>query len=228
VVQSFGRVFAVSPQLDDAVLSAGGFLAEHPGSCVVTVFAGAPARYGELSEWDAACGFEQGDDIVALRKLEDERALAQLSAAAGWLDFLDGQYSDVRPAPGEVAEALRERALLYKPDTIAFPLGLLHTDHELTHEAGMTLLGLAPGLAQRWVVWADVPYRSLDEQAVGRRLESLRGLGFQLTPVEPPASELTARKPAALAEYPSQLRALGPSTVEDSERAEEIYLLVRG
>lgn len=218
----------MSPHLDDAVLSAGGFLAEHPGSCVVTVFAGEPAGYGELSEWDAACGFEDGDDIVALRKLEDERALAHLSAAAGWLDFLDGQYSDVRPAPGEIAEALRERAVLYRPDTIAFPLGLLHTDHELTHEAALALFELAPDLARQWVVWADVPYRSRDEQVVGTRLESLRGFGFQLTCVERPASELTARKPAALAEYPSQLRALGPSAVEDSERAEEIYLLVRG
>jgi hypothetical protein len=50
-------MLVVSPHLDDAVLSCGRWLAAHPGTLVVTVFAGVPSNGNRLTDWDARCGF---------------------------------------------------------------------------------------------------------------------------------------------------------------------------
>jgi hypothetical protein len=75
------RVVVFSPHFDDAAMGAGHLLLAHPGSTVVTVFAGRPARYpAHPTEWDALGGFRAGDDVVAVRRAEDEAALAVLEA----------------------------------------------------------------------------------------------------------------------------------------------------
>src|SRR3954452_17619426 len=103
------RIVVVSPHFDDAVQGAGYLLAGHPGSTVVTVFAGRPPAYPDTpSEWDALGGFRSGDDVVALRREEDEAALAVLGAEHVWLDFADHQYLDAatRPTSEDVAPVL--------------------------------------------------------------------------------------------------------------------------
>ncbi len=216
----FGRILAVSPHLDDAVLSAGGLLAEHPGSVVVTVFAGFPPAYDGVTEWDAACGFCADDDVVALRRAEDRRAARRLGAASSWLDFVDDQYADERPSIDEIASALRDELAAQVFDTIAIPLGIQHRDHQRTHDACLKVLETGPGL--RWLVWVDVPYRVRHPEQVERKLTALRDRGFRL-------AELTVqpgdRKRAAVAEYASQLRALGVGTVDDAERPEQFAVL---
>src|SRR5205085_7412091 len=87
------RIVVVSPHFDDAVQGAGYVLAGHPGATVVTVMAGRPPAYPDVpSEWDARGGFVAGDDVVALRREEDEAALAVLGAEHRWLGFSDHQY----------------------------------------------------------------------------------------------------------------------------------------
>src|SRR5213078_209954 len=87
------RIVVVSPHFDDAVQGAGYLLAGHPGSTVVTVFAGRPPAYPATpTEWDAFGGFKPGDDVVAIRQDEDIAALTVLGAAWHWLDFSDHQY----------------------------------------------------------------------------------------------------------------------------------------
>src|SRR5262245_53606305 len=76
------RVVIVSPHLDDAVLSCGRFLGAHPGTHVVTVFAGNPPAYPEpLRLWDLQSGFAPGDDVMEVRRQEDKAALAILDAS---------------------------------------------------------------------------------------------------------------------------------------------------
>src|SRR5436853_287558 len=48
---------AISPHLDDAVLSCGQLLAARPGSVVITVFAGMPRDGSQQTDWDRRCGF---------------------------------------------------------------------------------------------------------------------------------------------------------------------------
>jgi LmbE family N-acetylglucosaminyl deacetylase len=234
-VRALAPVTVVSPHLDDAVLSCAGLIAGASATTVVTVFAGippardaaTPAKFLPGSTfWDQASGFAEGDDVVGLRRAEDRAALARLGAAPRWLDFLDSQYV-VEPGesarPSDIATGIRLAIGDLHPATIAFPLGLSHTDHERTHEACFLLLKESPELAQNWVAFIDVPYRVQHRTQADLRLARLRELGYEL---EPFGSDLGERKAAALGEYPSQLKALA-SSIANAELPEEYYLLRR-
>jgi LmbE family N-acetylglucosaminyl deacetylase len=234
-VVALAPVTVVSPHLDDAVLSCAGLIAAAPDATVLTVFAGFPPVRDATTTpeflpgttvWDQSSGFAEGDDVVGLRRAEDRAALAQLGATPRWLDFLDSQYV-VEPGesatPSEIAAAIRAVIEELRPATIAFPLGLEHTDHKRTHEACFLLLKESPELAENWVAFVDVPYRALYRAQADVRLARLRELGYGL---EPLSFDLGAQKVAALSEYPSQLKALAQS-MANAELPEECYVLRR-
>ncbi|HZV27107.1 MAG TPA: PIG-L family deacetylase [Acidothermaceae bacterium] len=228
-------VTVVSPHLDDAVLSCAGLIAGAPTTTVLTVFAGRPPARDTATPpefvpgstfWDQASGFVAGDDVVGLRRAEDRAALAQLGALPRWLDFLDSQYV-VEPGesagPRDIAAAVRAAIGELRPATIAFPLGLEHTDHERTHEACFLLLNESPELATNWIAFIDVPYRARYRAQADLRIARLRELGYELEPLSFDPGE---RKIAALDEYPSQLKALAESTA-NAALPEECFLLRR-
>jgi LmbE family N-acetylglucosaminyl deacetylase len=234
-VSAFAPVTVVSPHLDDAVLSCAGLIAGAPGTTVLTVFAGFPpvrdpATPAEFlpgtTFWDQASGFAGGDDVVGLRRAEDRAALAHLGGVPQWLDFLDSQYvveAAESAEPADIAAEIRAAIEDLRPATLAFPLGLSHTDHERTHEACFLLLKESPELAKNWVAFTDVPYRTLHRAQADVRLARLRDVGYDL---EPLGFDLGERKAAALNEYPSQLKALAPS-IENAVLPEECYWLRR-
>jgi LmbE family N-acetylglucosaminyl deacetylase len=234
-VSDLAPVTVVSPHLDDAVLSCAGLIAGAPATTVLTVFAGFPPARAATTPaeflpgttvWDQSSGFVGGDDVVGLRRAEDRAALAHLGAVPAWLDFLDSQYV-VEPGesadPTDIAAAVRAAIAERRPATIAFPLGLEHTDHKRTHEACFLLLQDSPSLATNWVAFIDVPYRALHRAQADVRLVRLRELGYDLEPLSFDLGELKA---AALDEYPSQLKALAPS-IANAALPEECYLLRR-
>src|SRR4051812_2661178 len=98
-------MIAISPHLDDAVLSCGGLLAARPGSVVITVFAGMPRDGSQQTDWDRRCGFANAAQAVAVRREEDRLALAALQATPHWLHFVDSQYGE-SPAASDVSMAL--------------------------------------------------------------------------------------------------------------------------
>jgi LmbE family N-acetylglucosaminyl deacetylase len=210
--------------MDDATLSAGNFLSACRPPVLLTVFGGAPERYGPLTEWDALCGFADGDDVVAVRREEDRKAAAALGATARWLEFVDSQYRSEPPAVGAVALKIAAVAKEISADTVAFPLGILHEDHWLTHDACTTLLREQSELVANWVTWADVPYRSRSPQHVSDRLEALREQGFQLSPSE---FSMTGEKRSALDAYASQITGLGEPAMRDAERPEQLFVISR-
>jgi LmbE family N-acetylglucosaminyl deacetylase len=202
----------ISPHLDDAVLSCGHFLLSQTDLVVATVLAGHPGD-GRLSEWDRGCGFVAGDDPVARRRSEDRAALAVVGATARHLDFLDRPYRDGRApeAGGEIraediaaqlAELVRELA----PARVLIPMGVLHPDHELTHEAGALLLRSSPEV-ELWV-YKDLPYGLAHPHLVGSRLERLRGRGLRVQPVDVATAAGAERKREATACYASQVDAV--------------------
>jgi LmbE family N-acetylglucosaminyl deacetylase len=234
-VSALAPIAVVSPHLDDAVLSCAGLIAGASATTVLTVFAGLPpardaATPAEFlpgsTSWDQASGFVAGDDVVGLRRAEDRAALARLGAVPRWLDFLDSQYV-VEPGesarPTDIAASIRAAIGELRPATIAFPLGLEHTDHKRTHEACFLLLQESPELATNWVAFIDVPYRTVYRAQADLRLARLRELGYEL---EPLSFDLGERKIAALDEYPSQLKALAESTA-NAALPEECFLLRR-
>ena len=66
------KVLLISPHFDDAVLSAGQFMAERPDCEVVTVFAGMPLTPERVvTPYDEKCGFKNAQDAMAERQREN-------------------------------------------------------------------------------------------------------------------------------------------------------------
>src|SRR5665213_277515 len=199
----------VSPHLDDGVLSCGHLLLTQPGSVVATVMAGHPAR-GTLSDWDRACGFVAGDDPVARRREEDRESLELVGARPWQLDFLDLPYRETRaPDAGgtisatDIARRLVELVHELTPTRVLIPLGLLHPDHVLTHEAGVLLRQSAPAVA----MWAykDLPYGLAHPQLVTPQLDGLQRRGVRVRPVTVECPTHAEVKRDAAARYASQV-----------------------
>lgn len=212
----------ISPHLDDAVLSCGGWLTGHPRSTVVTVFAGAPHEEYRLTEWDAACGFSSGIEAIATRRQEDSAALRQLRATPAWLEFRDSQYDDT-PSGDAVCDALLRLLQEFRPSLVLFPLGLYHSDHLLVHEASRK--ALACERVRLSAAYEDIPYRGM-RGVLQRRLVKLARRGVQATPTQLHDAEVDhLLKQRAISAYASQLGGLGPGAVADAKRPERFWAL---
>lgn len=220
-LQPLQRLVVVSPHLDDAVLSCGQVLAAHPGSTVVTLFAGFPAPDAPLTEWDQRCGFPNGEQAVAHRREEDRIALSLLEARPDWLDFLDAQYA-VSPTPDELAAALAERLPELSPDAVLFPLGLFHSDHVLAHQAALKALAAVPHALR--LAYEDVPYRAMPG-LLQQRLMALAQAGWVATPARWREEGSAAVKQRALKAYVTQVATLGPGGTDDAAAPERCWRL---
>lgn len=206
----------VSPHLDDAVFGCGQWLGAHPGTRVVTVFAGLPADGGMRTDWDRRCGFASAREAVLARREEDRAALALLGGEPCWLDFGDSQYGAPATASavaGALSPLLERQG---EDDAFVFPLGLFHSDHRLVHEACMAAWRRHPRPA---LLYEDALYRGIPGLQQQRLAELLR-LGLQLTPAKEKPVEAAATKARAVQCYASQLRAFGPDGYDDTARPE--------
>lgn len=199
------RIVVVSPHFDDAVQGAGLLLARHPGSTVLTLFAGPPPSYPEPpSEWDALGGFVSGDDVVALRRKEDVAALNVLGAATRWLELVDHQYlADAdRVTPPELAALLRSALTDLAPTAVFVPFGLGNPDHDVTHKAARLLLDDMPDVA--WYCYEDAGYKHIPG-LLAWRISGLFRVGWWPTPAVVPLDTDLDRKREALLAYASQI-----------------------
>ncbi len=205
----------VSPHLDDAVLSCGHFLLTQTHAVVATVFAGHPGP-GILSDWDRECGFTDGDDPVATRRREDREALTRVGAEPRHLEFLDSPYRAGRsPIDGgaisavQIAERLADLVDALAPARVLIPLGLLHPDHELTHDAGALLLRTSA----RVELWAymDLPYGDAYPDMVIAKVERLRSGGIAASALPITHPQHADAKRDAVGCYASQVDAVRES-----------------
>jgi LmbE family N-acetylglucosaminyl deacetylase len=202
------RIAVVSPHFDDGVLGAAHLLSTYARSTVVTVFGGWPPAYPtEPTSWDAAGGFQAGDDVVAARRHEDDAALALLDAGAVRLEFADHQYlpPEERPTAGHVAPALEEALLGIVPTAVFLPMGLANPDHVVTHDAGLQVRDAHRELA--WFCYEDHGYKHLPGLLAWRVAKLLRS-GLWPTPAVVPIQPDMARKREAIACYRSQVAPL--------------------
>jgi LmbE family N-acetylglucosaminyl deacetylase len=203
------RVVIVSPHLDDTVLGCARFMAVHPGVTVVTVFAGNPPAYPDpMRLWDVQSGFQPGDDVMEVRRKEDEAALAILDATPVHLDFVEHTYNPGdRPVRAEVlAEALAPALASLDPTLVIAPFGLANPDHDVTHRACLLARARIDD-AIAWWCYEDMGYKHIPG-LLAWRVSSLFRAQVWPTPVCPPVDLDAARKAAAVACYPSQLLAL--------------------
>ena len=197
------RILIVSPHCDDAVFACGALLQTYPGSTVVTVCAGGPAPDGTLTEWDRSGGFQADEDVMALRRREDARALSLLGAHPLWLSFYDSQYQ-TPVSCSDVVRALSVVVETVSPHSLFVPMGLFHSDHRLTSEACLTLKGWYPEFA--WYFYEDALYRHIPD-LLSDRLAHLRTRGIRARRINLGPLSNEHKRPAVQC-YGSQLRAL--------------------
>jgi LmbE family N-acetylglucosaminyl deacetylase len=227
-------VLAVSPHLDDAVLSAGGFLRERvlAGDTVVvaTLFAGtAQPPFSATAEsvhrqWGMTSGW------MPARRAEDVRALLVLGAQPRHGEFLDGVYRrradgswllrdglppweyDGVEEPALLAELTRhisELLLDLAPErvlTCAATGG--HVDHLRTRDAVVAAAAAAGRVVE---LWEDLPYASGNRRRVPPVAGAAGASGTLGEPrAEPISEEAWVAKLAAVDCYPSQHPMLWP------------------
>jgi LmbE family N-acetylglucosaminyl deacetylase len=168
------KCLVISSHLDDAVLSAGQFLAGHPDCDVLTVFSGIPMHppyeNGEtyISDYDLNCGFETSKDAMVVRRQEDSEACAILNVNPIHTDRLDSQYLD----GGDYFKLTKELRDYIEADSyemIIGPLGLRHPDHIRLAD---TLRSLhLPNL----YLYEDLPHRVTHPELVIERLTEFPG-----------------------------------------------------
>ena len=219
------RRIVISPHLDDAVLGCGQWLAGHPGTTVITLFAGMPDDGGQSTDWDRRCGFASAEDAMTARWEEDCQALALLQSTALWLEFRDSQYGRLA-APRQVADRLVRLLQSMRPHELFLPLGLFHADHLVAHEAAALALRDCP-VATAWA-YEDALYRAMPG-LLQQRLAQFEAEGIQATPIDPctDGSALPLKRRAVDC-YASQLRALKSEDLEDAWRPERLWKLEGG
>ena len=165
----------ISPHLDDAILSAGQFLAGRADCVVASVLARTPPTTDVLTSYDLSCGFKSAAEAMTVRRAEDIEAMSVLQAKAVHLDFTDGQY-DSRPDPDEVVGRLRELIDEINPEFIVGPLGLVHPDHEVVRDA---LLEAVKSSEALWL-YEDLPARVQHPEFVHKTVGNLARRGISL------------------------------------------------
>lgn len=214
------RILAISPHLDDAVLSAGGRLhdltAQGHEVVVMTVFAGSAfPPYSELAVYlHELWGLT--DDPVAARRAEDAAAVARLGATVRHAGLHDALYrpgrtgwklkeeSPVDAVAGEEAKLVVREALETAPDLVLTAAAIGgHIDHVLTRDA---VLAECRGAGVAVEVWQDLPYAG-EFTEVPRLPHDVRLVDGRSIPVGDAAWRA---KCAAVRCYASQLSMLWP------------------
>lgn len=171
------KTLLISPHFDDAVLSAGQFMAGKKMHCdVLTVFSEIPPGSRDfVTPYDQSCGFNTSEDAMVVRRQEDEEALGILGADSRHLDCLDSQY-DGGSSKEDVLEALRQFKDDFgsQYDMVIAPLGLRHPDHVTVSWAANTVFGLSK--SHDFYMWEDLPHRVTHPEEVQERLELIRTL----------------------------------------------------
>ncbi|MGB7405183.1 MAG: PIG-L family deacetylase [Pacificimonas sp.] len=162
-------VLAVSPHLDDAIFSLGGYLSRRAAAgdrvIVATVFTG---NVAQPQGFALACQLDKGlppdVDYMALRREEDRQACTLIGAEPVHLNFLEAPHRGYDSAvalferprqenklESMIADSLGELVQRHKPGKIYGPKAIGgHVDHFL----------VAHILAEHFAVrcWADYPY----------------------------------------------------------------------
>jgi LmbE family N-acetylglucosaminyl deacetylase len=176
----------------------------------------------------------EAGDLMATRRLEDERYAAFAEVSMVWLDLADAVYrgyegddallGEPRLDDAAPVELLRREIVRLEPQRVYLPLAVGgHVDHRLARDAGTALLHDA----RRWVMpgpeyvgriayYEDFPYAWWEEFT---RIEDLPGgllpglpEGVSVAPEYADVSDMLERKIRGIALYESQIDRLFTDT----------------
>jgi LmbE family N-acetylglucosaminyl deacetylase len=222
------RALFVSPHFDDVALSCGGQVSASVAAglapLIVTVFAGDSDPAVVPSALVRAQHAEHGDQLVPLRRREDEHAARILGASLLHLPFRDAIYRSAPDAHGlrtplyateemltgaprreddELAAAVEQALVALWQDTgaaaVHLPLAVAgHVDHRLCAMSGPALRTAGAAV----FYYEDFPF-SLDAAMVD---QAVAAWGEALAPVIVDVTEHLDRRVRAIAAYETQVR----------------------
>jgi LmbE family N-acetylglucosaminyl deacetylase len=200
----------LSPHYDDVALSCGGTIHQltRAGETVLvaTVFAAPPPRETRFSPFAQELHAKWGkpDDVITLRRSEDQAAMKILGADHLWLDFPDCIYrgsslsgpwfynsdedlfGNIRPDDMRLAEKIVESIQrqiptengteVYAPLTVGH-----HVDHQLVHATAWQLHNQGKTV----MFYEDYPYVATDKYGNATLNDTLAWLENQQKPVKP-------------------------------------------
>jgi LmbE family N-acetylglucosaminyl deacetylase len=176
---------------------------------------------GSLEKIDFAAA-----DVMAMRKIEEERFAFFSECSVIFLDLPDAVYrgyegdeqllGEVRDDDEAPYELLRSEILRLEPQMVYFPLAVGgHVDHQLCRDVGVSLLREqrrwvmpAPSFVGRTAFYEDFPYawwQDFEGQATDGGLGLDLPGGVAIEPEYSDIGEVIARKAAGLRVYASQL-----------------------
>jgi LmbE family N-acetylglucosaminyl deacetylase len=223
------RILVLEPHSDDAVLSVGGtmWLRRHECQFILVTIAG---RSNFTSYFELDRDYFDVGQVSAMRRAEGELLASLLGGEYHALDQLDatlryrhGDWSldwyrrhkrcvsafvEHHSGPAELRRwiaAVRGAVLEAAAEEIWFPLGGLHTDHQLTRDAVLTLLRDEPALfeGREIRIYRDVPYAGQSPEFV---VNALSRAGAVLTPETVPITSVFSEKLHLISLYASQFK----------------------
>ncbi len=241
-------ILCLSPHLDDAVFSAGAFIAASTAAgeavVVATVFtASIPGATGFALRCQTDKGYGPEVDYMALRRAEDLEACHILGAGVEHWGFAEAPHRGYESpaalfagmhdttAERRLCEEIARRITIaigaHRPTQILYPIGAgHHVDHLVLIRAVDQVRSANREIT--WRQWYDQPY-------VARHPELLGGAAFAKTPdgSPPPEAAVLARKWRACAAYASQVGyqfygALGEVRPDGADDAARIAAVLGG
>lgn len=183
-----GRLIAVSPCFNDAVVGCAGLLAARPDSTVLTVYSGMPLGASQLVDADRRAGFKSTREAVLARHAQSERALALLGVRSAQMDLLPDHYVQ-SGEEGRLTGALASALSALRPRVILMPLGLSRAVYVRISDACLTIRALFQRV--EWIGYEEVA--EAEPGAVQERLANLLRRRILASPLDVGAEVDVAR-----------------------------------
>lgn len=174
-----GRLIAISPCFNDAVVGCASLLAARPDSTVLTVYSGLPLEAHAVSAADRSRGYQNGRDAVLDRRARSDRALALLGVRGVQMDLLHDEYLE-SGEEGRLTGALAAALSALRPRVILMPLGLCSAAHVRVSDACLTLRALFQRV--EWIAYEEVA--EAGPGGVQERLADLLGRRILASPLD--------------------------------------------
>lgn len=158
------KTLIISTHFDDAILSAGQYIAGHPDPVVLTVFGGIPEEQVS-TPYDQSCGFKNSKIAMEARRWEDGQATALLGAESRNLEWLDSQYTGFNGYEGIKPDL--QKIDFTEFEKVLAPLGLRHPDHIAVSDAMIEIM------PDNLYLYEDLPHRVTHPELVFERINYL-------------------------------------------------------
>lgn len=184
----------ISPHLDDAVFSLGGFIHNNSKNTkIVTIFAGTP-KNNLIRGWDLRIGFWGSTKAMKERIKENKLSLKNLGLTEQSiinLKFLDKQYRKSKKINSELKEAIYNEVIKiiniknFEQINIFIPITKAHLDHQIVRDAFLEKFELLKNKNIDLFLYQDLPYFYKNIKKMNKpKIPILKNFNYEIEKIE--------------------------------------------